>query len=75
LVDKVKEFVEEELETIDHTNGYKILEASVMPDHIRLFIDADPFDSPNIVKIFKRVTRELESSQIKRSSVNNDCNA
>jgi putative transposase len=28
-----------------------------MPDHIHLFIEADPFDSPtNIVKIFKGVT-------------------
>ena len=28
-----------------------------MPDHIHLFIEANPFDSPtNIVKIFKGVT-------------------
>jgi hypothetical protein len=28
-----------------------------MPDHIHLFVEADPFDSPtNIVKIFKGVT-------------------
>jgi hypothetical protein len=28
-----------------------------MPDHIQVFIEADPFDSPtNIVKIFKGVT-------------------
>jgi REP element-mobilizing transposase RayT len=28
-----------------------------MPDHIHLFIEADPFDSPtNMVKIFKGVT-------------------
>jgi Transposase IS200 like len=28
-----------------------------MPDHIHLFIEADPFDSPtNIVKIYKGVT-------------------
>jgi putative transposase len=57
LVDKVKEFVEEQLETIAQTKGYKILEVRVMPDHIHLFIEADPFDSPtNIVKIFKGVT-------------------
>jgi putative transposase len=57
LVGKVKEFVEEQLETIAQTKGYKILEARVMPDHIHLFIEADPFDSPtNIVKIFKGVT-------------------
>jgi putative transposase len=57
LVDKVKEFVEEQLETIAQTKGYKILEAKVMPDHIHLFVEADPFDSPtNIVKVFKGVT-------------------
>jgi putative transposase len=56
-VGKVKEFVEEQLETIAQTKGYKILEARVMPDHIHLVIEADPFDSPtNIVKIFKGVT-------------------
>jgi IS605 OrfB family transposase len=50
LVGRVKEFVEEQLETIAQTKGYKILEARVMPDHIHLFIEADPFDSPtNIV--------------------------
>ena len=54
---KVKEFVEEQLETIAQTKGYKILEARVMPYHRHLFIEADPFDSPtNIVKIFKGVT-------------------
>jgi REP element-mobilizing transposase RayT len=47
----------EQLETIAQTKGYKILEARVIPDHIHLFIEADPFDSPtNIVKIFKGVT-------------------
>jgi REP-associated tyrosine transposase len=57
LVGKVKEFVEEQLETIAQAKGYKILEAKVMPDHIHLFVEADPFDSPtNIVKIFKGVT-------------------
>ena len=56
LVGKVKEFVEEQLETIAQTKGYKILEARVMSDHIHLFVEADPFDSPtNIVKVFKGV--------------------
>ena len=33
------------------------LEDRVMPDHIHLFIEANPFDSPTIiVKIFKGVT-------------------
>lgn len=56
LTGKVKTFVEEQLETIAQTRGYKILESRVMPDHIHLFIEANPFDSPtNIVKIFKGV--------------------
>jgi putative transposase len=56
LVGKVKEFVEEQLETIAQTKGYTILEARVKPDHIHLFVEADPFDSPtNIVKVFKGV--------------------
>ena len=57
LTGKVKTFVEDQLETIAQTKGYTILEARVMPDHIHLFIEANPFDSPtNIVKIFKGVT-------------------
>jgi putative transposase len=56
LTGKVKTFVEEQLETIAETKGYKIVESKVMPDHIHLFIEANPFDSPtNIVKIFKGV--------------------
>ena len=38
LVGKVKEFVEEQVEIIAQTKGYKILEAKVMPDHIHLFV-------------------------------------
>ena len=54
LTGKVKTFVEDQLETIAQTKEYKILEAKVMPDHITLFIEANPFDSPTaIVKIFK----------------------
>lgn len=57
LEGKVKEFLEDQLETIAATKDYKILEIKVMPDHIHLFIEANPFDSPtNIVKIFKGVT-------------------
>ncbi len=46
LTRKVKSFVEDQLETIAQTKGYKILESRVMPDHIHLFIEANPFDSP-----------------------------
>jgi putative transposase len=57
LTGEVKQFLEEQLETIAETKEYKILEMRVMPDHIHLFIEAKPFDAPtNIVKIFKGVT-------------------
>src|ERR671931_2584241 len=57
LTDKVKEFLEDQLQTIAETKGFKILEMRVMPDHIHLFIEANPFESPvNIVKIFKGIT-------------------
>jgi putative transposase len=47
LVDKVKEFVEEQLEKIAQAKGCRILE----------LCQADPFDSlTNIIKIFKGVT-------------------
>jgi REP element-mobilizing transposase RayT len=43
-----------------------------MPDHIHLFIEADPFDSPtNIVKIFKGVTG-LRMSRTQTPTVNPD---
>jgi len=57
LTGQVKEFLEEQLHTIAETKSYKILELKVMPDHIHLFIEANPFDSPmNIVKVFKGVS-------------------
>ncbi len=68
LVGTVKEFLEEQLETIAQTKGYKILEDRVMPDHIHLFIEAYPFDSPtNIVKIFKglRMSRKFPDIESK----------
>ena len=41
----------------DETQEYKILEMKVMPDHIHMFIEAKPFDTPtSIVKILKGVT-------------------
>ena len=57
LTGKIKEFLEEQIETIAETKGYKILEKKVMPDHVHLFLEANPFDSPiNIVKVFKGVS-------------------
>lgn len=57
MIGKIKDFLEEQLETIAETKGYKILEKRVMPDHVHLFLEANPFDSPmNIVKVFKGVS-------------------
>ena len=57
LVDQVREFLEEQLHTIAETKGYKILELKVMPDHIHLFVETNPFDSPvSMIKIFNGVT-------------------
>jgi len=57
LEGRVKEFIEDEIETIAATKGWKILKLEVMPDHVHLFISAPPFDAPtDIVKILKGVT-------------------
>lgn len=57
LEGKVKEFLEDQIQTIAATKGWDILESQIMPDHIHLFISAPPFDAPtSIVKIFKGVT-------------------
>ena len=54
---KVKEFVEDQIQTIAATKGWEVLELQVMPDHIHLFISAPPSDSPTgIVKVLKGVT-------------------
>ncbi len=56
LTGNVKSFVEESTRNDSTAKGYKILESRVMPDHIHLFIEANPFDSPtNIIKIFKGI--------------------
>ena len=57
LIGQVREFLEERLHTIAETKGYKILELKVMPDHIHLFVETNPFDSPvSMIKIFNGVT-------------------
>jgi putative transposase len=48
LTGNLKSFIEDKLEMIAQTKGYKILESRVMPDHIHLFIETNPFDSPTI---------------------------
>jgi len=56
-VGDVRDFLNETSETIAQTKGYKIIEKKVMRNHIHLFIEADPFESPiGIVKIFKGIS-------------------
>ena len=57
LKGKIKEFLEECIETIADARGFKILEKEIMPDHVHLFISAPPQYSPTaIVKVLKGVT-------------------
>jgi len=57
LVREIRNFLQECIETIATTKGWKILDLRVQPDHIHLFISSPPFDSPTaIVKILKGTT-------------------
>ncbi|MBM5804471.1 MAG: hypothetical protein FJZ49_00130 [Candidatus Verstraetearchaeota archaeon] len=38
------------------TKEYKIIEKEVMPDHIHLFIEVDPFESPMDTAAFRGVS-------------------
>lgn len=57
LVGNLKEFLDQEIQNIAEFCGYLVLEMRVMPDHIHLFVQCNPFDSPTkIVKTFKGIT-------------------
>ena len=57
LVGNLKEFLDQEIQNIAESKGYEVLEMRVMPDHIHLFVQCNPFDSPTkIVKTFKGIT-------------------
>jgi len=57
LVDKIKEFLEDQIHTIVATKNWELLELQVMPDHIHLFISTPPIESPvGIVEVLKGVT-------------------
>ena len=57
LTGKIEAFVKECLETIVATKGWELLELEVMPDHIHIFISAQPEFSPvMIIKVLKGVT-------------------
>lgn len=57
LIDDVANFLVDQLKTIADSREWQVLEMEVMPDHIHLFISAQPFVSPtDIVKVLKGVT-------------------
>ena len=61
LVDKIKKKCEEIFDDVAMDNGWKIIAREVMPDHVHLFVSADPKTRPYIVvKRFKgRTSRVL----------------
>ncbi len=53
----LKEFLEDQIQTIAATKEWEILALEIMPDHIHLFLSTTPFDSPtSMVKVLKGVT-------------------
>ncbi|MGH2611917.1 MAG: IS200/IS605 family transposase [Rhabdochlamydiaceae bacterium] len=61
LVGAIKKRLEGIFKDVEKDNGWKILSLEVMPDHVHLFISADPLTRPEIVvKRFKgRTSRYL----------------
>jgi len=57
----IKERLKEILHEIAGEHGWGILELAIEPDHVHLFVETHPSDSPsNIVKAFKgRSSKEL----------------
>ena len=57
LIGKVKDFLEECLETICETKGWKILDLSIQNDHLHLFLSTNTEFSPMmIIKVLKGVS-------------------
>ena len=51
---EIKDFTKSVLETICLSKGWKLLKIEIMPDHIHIFISAQPYESPTgIIKILK----------------------
>ncbi|MGI0133542.1 MAG: IS200/IS605 family transposase, partial [Candidatus Micrarchaeaceae archaeon] len=63
LTGAIKKRLEEISKDVERDNGWKILAMEVMPDHVHLFISADPLSRPEIVvKRFKgRSSRYLRN--------------
>lgn len=57
LVGKIEMFLKDCLETIVCAKGWELIELEVMPDHVHIFISAQPEFSPvMIIKVLKGVT-------------------
>jgi len=57
LEGEIKSYIQDMIETIAETKGWKVIEVEIMPDHIHLFLSASPFESPtDIIKVLKGVT-------------------
>jgi putative transposase len=57
LVEYIKDFLKDCLETICEAKGWKILDLSIQNDHLHLFISTTPEFSPTmIVKVLKGVS-------------------
>ena len=63
LVGAVKKRLEELMKDVARDNGWEIISREVMPDHVHLFVSADPNTRPHIVvKRFKgRSSRYLRN--------------
>ncbi len=60
LVDGVKKRCEEVFEDVARDNGWEIISREVMPNHVHLFVSADPNTRPHIVvKRFKGRTSRI----------------
>jgi putative transposase len=60
LVNKIKKKCEEIFDDVAMENGWKIITREVMPDHVHLFVSADPKTRPYIVvKRFKGRTSRI----------------
>jgi putative transposase len=54
LVGAIKKRLEETMNEVAMGNGWEIISKEVMPDHVHLFVSADPITRPHIVvKKFK----------------------
>jgi len=57
---KLKDFLEDMIYSIAYSHNWEVKELKIMPDHIHLIIEAQPFIAPtDIVKIIKGTTAKM----------------